>query len=161
MYVGSSNTVDPRFMWNFNMSKPFVAQRIPPYWVLPLIQGYVDYSCPVDGLEMILIARRKWAMGGTRFNARGIDDEANCANHTELEQLVFKHSILEQPKQIAEGQAVISTTQIFSYVQVRGSMPFFWDQTGVKTINISRPNEVTMPVFKKHFADLRKDYNDG
>lgn len=49
-------------------------------------------------------------MGGTRFNCRGIDDEANCANHCELEQLVFKHSILAEPIKISEGQNVISTT---------------------------------------------------
>lgn len=85
MIVGSSLAVDTRFMWNYNLSRDFHVQKIPHYWVLPLIQGYVDYAIPVDGVEMILIARRKWAMGGTRFNARGIDDDGNVANHTELE----------------------------------------------------------------------------
>ena len=30
-------------------------------------------------------------MGGTRYNARGIDEEGNCANTVEVEQLIFKH----------------------------------------------------------------------
>jgi len=38
---------------------------------------------------MILIARRRWQMGGSRFNARGVDDEGNAANHTGLEQIVY------------------------------------------------------------------------
>ena len=38
---------------------------------------------------MVLIARRKWRMGGTRFNARGIDDEGNVANHCEVEQILY------------------------------------------------------------------------
>ena len=57
---------------------------------------------------MILIARRRWAMGGTRFNARGIDDEGNVANHCELEQLVLRHSIHTTPKQINENESIIS-----------------------------------------------------
>lgn len=40
---------------------------------------------------MLLIARRRWAMGGTRYNARGIDEKGNCANFVETEQLIFKH----------------------------------------------------------------------
>jgi len=29
-------------------------------------------------------------MGGTRYNARGVDEEGNAANSVETEQLVFK-----------------------------------------------------------------------
>ena len=116
MFVGGSSAGDMRYMWNFNLCRDFHAQKIPHYWCLPLIQGYVDYACPEDGLEMILIARRKWAMGGTRFNARGIDDEGNVANHCELEQLVFRHSIHRVPKRLNENEHVISETRVFSYV---------------------------------------------
>ena len=110
---------------------------------------------------MILIIRRKWAQGGTRFNARGIDDEGNVANQCESEFLVFKHYILDTPQKVNDGESVISTTEIFSHVQVRGSMPFFWEQSGVKTIQISRPLETTIPAFKLHFDDLRQTFNDG
>lgn len=62
---------------------------------------------------------------------------------------------------MSETESIISETNVFSFVQVRGSMPFYWDQKGLKTVNISRPIEATMPVFKKHFNDMRADYNDG
>jgi len=39
-------------------------------------------------------------MGGTRYNARGIDEAGNCANCVELEQLVFKHVYKEQYNRI-------------------------------------------------------------
>ena len=37
-----------------------------------------------------MISRRRWQMGGTRFNSRGIDDEGNCANFVETEQILVK-----------------------------------------------------------------------
>jgi hypothetical protein len=49
-------------------------------------------------------------MGGTRFNARGFDDDGNVANFVETEQIIcYKHSI-------------------YSFVQIRGSVPIFWEQ---------------------------------
>lgn len=30
-------------------------------------------------------------MGGTRFKARGVDDEGNVANQVEIEQIVLQH----------------------------------------------------------------------
>lgn len=36
-------------------------------------------------------------MGGSRFNARGIDDEGNAANHTELEQIIYHHQTHDPP----------------------------------------------------------------
>jgi len=34
---------------------------------------------------LILIARRRWQMGGTRYNSRGIDEDGNTANCVESE----------------------------------------------------------------------------
>jgi synaptojanin len=61
----------------------------------------------------VLITRRSWAKGGTRFNARGVDLKGNVANFCETEQLLF-----------VKGQ-------VFSHVQIRGSVPLFWKQAGV------------------------------
>jgi hypothetical protein len=97
-------------MWNFNLCKDFHVQQIPHYWCLPLIQGFVDYQCPSSGLEMVIIARRKWAKGGTRFNARGIDDEGNCANWCELEHLVYSHKVLAKPESLNSSDNLVSTT---------------------------------------------------
>ena len=64
-------------MWNYNLYKQLRAQSIPIHWQIPMIQGYVGHAREqfknID-IEMILIARRRWAMGGTRYNARGIDE---------------------------------------------------------------------------------------
>ena len=35
-------------------------------------------------------------MGGTRYNARGIDDDGNVANHTEIES-IFSFQINHDP----------------------------------------------------------------
>jgi SacI homology domain len=39
-------------------------------------------------------------MGGTRYNARGIDEQGNVANCVETEQLVFKHVSKENQNRI-------------------------------------------------------------
>jgi hypothetical protein len=81
-------------------------------WIVPIIQGYIDRKNIIfDGkpMEMVLISRRRHAMAGTRFNARGLDDEGNVANFVESEQIV------------------IYKNQIYSFVQVRGSVPLFWE----------------------------------
>jgi len=47
-------------------------------------------------------------MAGTRYNARGLDDEGNVANYVETEQIItFKN-------------------YISSFFQIRGSVPLFW-----------------------------------
>jgi hypothetical protein len=65
---------------------------------------------------MVIIARRRWLMGGTRYNARGVDDEGNVANFCELEQLVFNHTIYEKPVKLAKGEHIVQKTTIKSYV---------------------------------------------
>ena len=37
LIVCSNETVDTRFMWNFNLCKDFHIQKIPHYWCVPLI----------------------------------------------------------------------------------------------------------------------------
>lgn len=51
---------------------------------------------------------------GTRYRRRGIDEDGHCANFVETEQILQTggHSI--------------------SYLQVRGSIPVFWSQPGIK-----------------------------
>ena len=61
-------------------------------------------------LNQILISRRRFEMGGTRFNARGVDEEGNAGNFVETETIVETGSL------------------IISFVQIRGSVPFLWNQ---------------------------------
>ena len=51
----------------------------------------------------------------------------------------------------------------FSYAQVRGSVPIFWEQAagilpGQQKITITRSPEATQPAFDKHFEQLEIDY---
>jgi hypothetical protein len=39
-------------------------------------------------LNMTLISRRSFAMAGTRFNARGLDEHGNVANYVETELVI-------------------------------------------------------------------------
>jgi len=85
--------VDIRYMWNYNLCKDFFVQQIPPYWCVPLIQGYVEQHTlgEAEDVDLLLIAKRRWRMGGCRYKARGVDELGNASNFCELEQLVFVH----------------------------------------------------------------------
>lgn len=50
----------------------------------PLIQGFVGEIKTSEG-ELYLISRRSFCMGGTRYNARGIDNNGFVANYVESE----------------------------------------------------------------------------
>jgi len=84
-------TCDKRYFWNYNICQDFFFQKVDTRWIVPIIQGYVEYkACIFDGkeLEIILISRRRHAMAGTRYLARGLDDEGNVANFVETETIL-------------------------------------------------------------------------
>ena len=95
---------------------------------------------------LTIISRQSSRRAGTRFNSRGIDDDGNVANFVETEMLYWS------PPGIT-----------FSYVQVRGSVPIFWEQTpgflpGQQKIEITRSAEATSHAFRKHFEALQLEY---
>ena len=93
--------------------------------------------------SLTLISRLSCRRAGTRFNARGIDDDGNVANSVETETVYWFPSGLS-----------------FSYAQVRGSVPLFWEQgAGLQQkIQITRSIEATQPAFNKHFEQLELNY---
>lgn len=122
------------------------------------IRGYVSTiiipaaSAPIRAIStnlpssLSLISRLSCRRAGTRFNARGIDDDGNVANFVETETVYWHASGL-----------------CFSYAQIRGSVPIFWEQaTGLlpnqQKIQITRSPEATQPAFDKHFEDLELSY---
>ncbi|KAL4870163.1 hypothetical protein BDV12DRAFT_62283 [Aspergillus spectabilis] len=95
---------------------------------------------------LTLISRLSSRRAGTRFNARGIDDDGNVANFVETETILW----------IPPGIA-------FSYVQVRGSVPIFWEQAtgflpGQQKIEVARSIEATQHAFDKHIESLELEY---
>ncbi|EPQ59096.1 DNase I-like protein [Gloeophyllum trabeum ATCC 11539] len=158
------NTFDERFVWNEYIVRSLLdfRDRLDQderndldrcQFIILTIQGFVGLftlalpAPPTNGSPTVatltLISRLGWKRAGTRFNTRGVDDDGNCANFVETETL-------------------FSTDQhCFSYVQVRGSIPLFWEQQGLQTfgqrIQITRP-QASQPAFERHFAQLTEEY---
>ncbi len=65
-------------------------------------------------VHLILISRRNRHRAGVRMHCRGIDDDGNVANYVETEQ-------------------ILSTgTNIMSFIMIRGSVPIYWSQPGIR-----------------------------
>ncbi|KAL8852415.1 MAG: hypothetical protein Q9221_002721 [Calogaya cf. arnoldii] len=95
---------------------------------------------------LTLLSRLSCRRAGTRFNARGLDDDGYVANFVESETVLWHPSGL-----------------CFSYAQIRGSVPIFWEQaTGLlpnqQKIQITRSPKATQPAFDKHFERLELTY---
>jgi hypothetical protein len=85
-------------------------------WFLVLMQGsikYFKYILQGKEINYYLITRRSWKKGGTRYNDRGINSYGHVANFCETEQIMFVNNYC------------------FSHLQIRGSVPAFWKQTGI------------------------------
>lgn len=95
---------------------------------------------------MTIISRLSCRRAGTRFNARGIDDDGNVANFSETETVFTTDNLC------------------YSYVQCRGSVPLFWEQSaglpGQQKIQILGSPEASQFAFNKHFQRLSMNYGD-
>ncbi|KAF9478161.1 inositol polyphosphate phosphatase [Pholiota conissans] len=157
-------TFDERFVWNEYIIRSLLdfRERLDPHerdeldrcqFITLAIQGFVGVftmplpAPPTDGAPTVatlsLISRLGWKRAGTRFNTRGVDDDGNTANFVETET-VFS-----------------SDQHCVSYVQVRGSVPLFWEQQGLQTfgqrIQITRPH-ASQPAFERHLFQLMEEY---
>ena len=66
-----------------------------------------------------MISRLSSERAGTRFSCRGVNDAGHVANFAETEQVIFLGD------------------QLSSFVQIRGSVPLFWEQVRVIPKGIS------------------------
>ncbi|KAK7908118.1 Inositol-1-4-5-trisphosphate 5-phosphatase 1 [Apiospora marii] len=160
---------DDSFLWNSFMISPLVqfrsrllaherealdASRILTSAIrgfcttMTIPQTAAPLSTGKTGLPSFLtvISRLSCKRAGTRFNSRGIDDDGHVANFVESETIYWSPS-----------------GTLFSYVQVRGSVPVFWEQSaglipGQQKIAITRSAEGSQPAFNKHFEDLEQSY---
>ncbi|XVF62285.1 hypothetical protein PTKIN_Ptkin08bG0205200 [Pterospermum kingtungense] len=136
---------EPRFLWNNYMLELLIDNKLDPY-LLPVIQGSFNNFQAAIGKEIVdvtLIARRCTRRNGTRLWRRGADPDGYVANFVESEQIVQMNGFTS------------------SFVQVRGSMPFLWEQivdlTYKPKFEIVKPEEASR-VAERHFLDLRKKY---
>ncbi|KAJ7273264.1 SacI homology domain-containing protein [Mycena rebaudengoi] len=144
--------VDRQFWWNEWMVKPFVDAGVHPY-VLPIMQGYyqiASFVIPPSPLtheedamvDYIVVSRRSRDRAGLRYQRRGIDDDAHVANFVETETIMRVER---------EGRQ-----NVFSYVQIRGSVPLFWTQGGYglkppPLLATDRTHAQNLDVLSKHF----------
>ena len=153
------SAADDQFLWNSYMLSPLLPFRthLPPkerelldssQLLTPVIRGHASSTKCRIGLTpgvMTLISRLSCRRAGTRFNARGIDDEGNVANFVETETIIA------------------TDDWVFSYTQIRGSVPVFWEQSGLQLpgsskIAITRSAEASQPAFDLHFSTLLEKY---
>ncbi|KAI9272507.1 SacI homology domain-containing protein [Sporodiniella umbellata] len=111
------------------------------------IRGYVGVETirlDNEKCELSVISKLSCQRAGTRFNSRGIDDNGHVANFVETETILYSDRVC------------------YSYTQIRGSVPVFWEQQGMQLvqhkIQISRGPEATVPAVKRHFDELENRY---
>ena len=113
---------------------------------IPSASSPIRRKVSSESASLTVISRLSSRRAGTRFNSRGIDDSGNVANFVETETIFWS-----------------PTGICFSYTQVRGSVPIFWESSsslipGQQKIQITRSTEATQPSFDRHFANLEKTY---
>ncbi|KAH8434234.1 SacI domain protein [Aspergillus melleus] len=179
--------VDELYFWNKHLMTPFIAVDAHSF-VLPLIQGFVGQreftvaATPEHGPEhgvkpdeertggvilgekleaklvdtdaqkrdflLTLISRRSVQRPGLRYLRRGVDDDGNTANYVETEQ------ILSYPDWDP-------SRSIYSYLQVRGSIPLYFSQspyTFKPTPVLHHSAETNQFAFERHFRNLSHRY---
>uniref|UniRef100_A0A9J2P640 phosphoinositide 5-phosphatase n=1 Tax=Ascaris lumbricoides TaxID=6252 RepID=A0A9J2P640_ASCLU len=145
----AGDTTDHRFFWNRNLHFPLERYGIDPSkWFVRMMCGSVQVRTMYVGnktVKLAILSRLSCRRVGTRFNVRGVDDDGHVANFVETEQLLA-HENCEA-----------------SFIQVRGSVPLFWEQPGVNVGSHKiklRAVEATAPAFNRHFSQLKQTYGD-
>ncbi|EJS42031.1 inp52p [Saccharomyces arboricola H-6] len=153
----SFDNFDREFMWNSFLMDEIIKYRDrldkttkelldEQGFLTTVIRGFAETIFSyVNRLKvgLTIISRQSWKRAGTRFNARGIDDEGHVANFVETEMIMY------------------SSQYCYAFTQIRGSIPVFWEQdTSLISpkIQITRSIEATQPIFDEHFMRLFKKY---
>ncbi|KAG6832044.1 hypothetical protein H0H92_005466 [Tricholoma furcatifolium] len=135
--------VDKRFWWNESLSSRFIdagGYYQVAHFVIPPDPVTHDEDVLVD---YIIISRRSRYRAGLRYQRRGIDEDANVANFVETETIMRVERL--------------GVENIFAYVQIRGSIPLFWTQTGYglkppPLLATDRTHEQNLNAMTRHFG---------
>ncbi|XP_069744866.1 synaptojanin-1 isoform X3 [Narcine bancroftii] len=142
------HTTDNRFFWNQALHLHLKHYDVNcDEWVLRIMCGGVEirtiYAAHKQA-KACLISRLSCERAGTRFNVRGTNDDGHVANFVETEQVIFLDDCVS------------------SFIQIRGSIPLFWEQPGLQVgshrVRMSRGFEANAPAFDRHFRTLKKLY---
>ncbi|XP_034649761.1 synaptojanin-1 isoform X9 [Trachemys scripta elegans] len=142
------HTTDNRFFWNQSLHLHLKHYGVNcDDWLLRLMCGGVEirtiYAAHKQA-KACLISRLSCERAGTRFNVRGTNDDGHVANFVETEQVIFLDDCVS------------------SFIQIRGSVPLFWEQPGLQVgshrVRMSRGFEANAPAFDRHFRTLKSVY---
>lgn len=139
---------DNRFFWNRTLHLPFIQFGIDTSsWLQKVMCGSVEIRTVYVGARQgkaVIISRLSSERTGTRFHVRGVNDEGHVANFVETEQAIYMED------------------SVASYVQTRGSVPLFWEQTGVQVgqhkVKMSRGPEASAAAFDRHICLIKERY---
>uniref|UniRef100_A0A8C1ZVL8 phosphoinositide 5-phosphatase n=1 Tax=Cyprinus carpio TaxID=7962 RepID=A0A8C1ZVL8_CYPCA len=142
------DTSDNRFFWNQSLHLHLKHYGVNcDDWLLRLMCGGVEIRTIYAGhkqAKACVISRLSSERAGTRFNVRGTNDDGQVANFVETEQVIFLDD------------------KVSSFIQIRGSIPLFWEQPGIQVgshrVKLSRGFEANAPAFERHFSALRRLY---
>ncbi|XP_055082732.1 synaptojanin-1 isoform X5 [Periophthalmus magnuspinnatus] len=149
------DTTDNRFFWNQSLHLHLKHYGVNcDDWLLRLMCGGVEIRTIYAGhkqAKACIFSRLSSERAGTRFNVRGTNDDGQVANFVETEQVIFLDD------------------KVSSFIQIRGSIPLFWEQPGIQLpeifgqvgshrVKLSRGFEANAPAFERHFTALRRLY---
>uniref|UniRef100_A0A7M4FL36 Synaptojanin-2 n=2 Tax=Crocodylus porosus TaxID=8502 RepID=A0A7M4FL36_CROPO len=136
------------FFWNQLLHMPFKHYQVNcSDWLLKVICGVVDIRTVYAShkkAKACLISRISCERAGARFHIRGVNDDGHVSNFVETEQTIYLDN------------------DISSFVQIRGSVPLFWEQPGLQVgshhLRLNRGLEANAPAFDRHMMLLKEQY---
>ncbi|XP_035394499.1 synaptojanin-2 isoform X2 [Cygnus atratus] len=136
------------FFWNQLLHVPFKHYQVNcSDWLLKVICGVVDVRTVYAShkkAKACLISRISCERAGARFHIRGVNDDGHVSNFVETEQTIYLDD------------------DVSSFVQIRGSVPLFWEQPGLQVgshhLRLNRGLEANAPAFDRHMMLLKEQY---
>ncbi|XP_029452532.1 synaptojanin-2 isoform X2 [Rhinatrema bivittatum] len=136
------------FFWNQQLHVPLKHHQVScSDWLLKVICGVVEIRTVYAShqkAKACLISRISCVRAGARFHIRGVDDDGYVSNFVETEQTVYLDDAVS------------------SFVQIRGSVPLFWEQPGLQVgshhLKLTRGLEANAPAFDRHIMLLKEQY---
>ncbi|XP_021247264.1 synaptojanin-2 isoform X1 [Numida meleagris] len=136
------------FFWNQLLHIPFKHYQVNcSDWLLKVICGVVDIRTVYAShkkAKACLISRVSCERAGARFHIRGVNDDGHVSNFVETEQTIYLDD------------------DVSSFVQIRGSVPLFWEQPGLQVgshhLRLNRGLEANAPAFDRHMMLLKEQY---
>ena len=104
-----------------------------------------------SNLLITLISRRSVKRPGLRYLRRGVDEGGDTANSVETEQILSE--ALWEPSE-----------KVYSFTQIRGSIPLFFSQSpySFKPIPVlQHSSETNHKAFRRHFSSVIGRYGDA